>query len=57
MGMEQETMFRLFGIAGLIGMYVVYRLLTRPNKEFQEEINTVLHGEEHKVKNQFDVFK
>ncbi len=52
--MEQQTLLKISGFLGLIGLFELYRILTRPNKEFQGEINEILTKEKYKVKGQFD---
>lgn len=44
----------IYGLMVVVALYSTYKLLTRPNKEFQEEIEKVINSEEGKVKSQFD---
>ena len=52
--MEQQTLLKISGFLGIIALYALYRILTKPNKEFQSEINEILTNEKYKVKGQFD---
>lgn len=49
--MELKFVYSLIFIAAL---YSVYRILTRPSKEFQQEIDKIINSDECKIKGQFD---
>lgn len=52
--MTQETIFKIATILSIIGLYLLYKLFNKPNKEFQKEINEILTSDKYKVKGQYD---
>ena len=44
----------LYGIIAIAVIYSLYRFLTRPNKEFEKELDTIINSKEYKTKSQYD---
>ncbi len=49
--MDTKFIYSLIFIAAL---YYVYKILTRPNKEFEKEMDKIINSDECKIKGQFD---
>lgn len=54
---EQQTLSKIYFALGLIGLFILYRLLNRPNKQPHNELDEVLTNDKYKVKGQHDHLK
>ena len=44
----------IYGIIFIAALYYIYRILTRPNKEFEKEIDDIINSDKYRIKGQYD---